>query len=355
KSIDEFRELSNAHIKVLADSKAEDRMRDIDPAGEEINWFATRTTSVQDLLYGVWTREIDLTVVDSNELALNRSYYPELQVGFTFDEPRALAWAFLDSGDDSLHEAAEDFLDRIRNDGTLDGVRERYYGYLSGFDYVGARIFLRHVTERLPDYREDFQRAAQEHDLDWRLLAALSYQESHWDPGAVSRTGVRGMMMLTQRTAGQLGVENRRDATQSIEGGARYLRSLKDRLPERIEDPTRTWMALAAYNVGMGHLQDARALTKQQGKDPDNWAHLREHLPLLSRPEWYQQTRYGYARGWEPVHYVRGVRSYYERLLRITEPSRFRLPTDADWEKRRAFSPGDAGHVQLPMVLEAAQ
>jgi membrane-bound lytic murein transglycosylase F len=174
---------------------------------------------------------------------------------------------------------------------------------------------MRQIRERLPALRPLFEDAGRRYDLDWRLLAAVGYQESHWDPAAVSRTGVRGIMMLTQRTARQLGIDDRTDPEQSIIGGARYLRSMIDRIPDRIEHPDRLWLALAAYNIGMGHLEDARVLTERRGGDPDRWVDVRESLPLLTQERWYRQTRYGYARGYEPVDYVQNVRTFYEILL----------------------------------------
>jgi membrane-bound lytic murein transglycosylase F len=151
--------------------------------------------------------------------------------------------------------------------------------------------------------------------MDWRLLAAIGYQESHWNPDASSYTGVRGVMMLTRRTANQLGVSDRLNPEQSIEGGARYFLRLRGRIPNQIREPDRSWMALAAYNLGMGHLEDARVLTKKQGGDPDRWEDISQRLELLSQQQWHQQTRYGYARGFEAKQYVENIRSYYEILI----------------------------------------
>ncbi len=319
------------------------------------DWTVRYDVGVQDLLYEVWTGELDYTVVDSNELALSQAYFPEIRVAFTLDSPQPLAWAVDKGRDDSLHAAATGFLDRAQSRGQLGAIRERYFGHLTEFDYVDSRIFLRHVTERLPRYRDIYQEAAADNDLDWRLLAAIGYQESHWDPQAVSPTGVRGLMMLTRQTAAHLGVDNRRDPEQSIRGGARYFRNLLDRVPEQIEEPHRTWLALAAYNVGPGHVEDARRITESQGADPDKWPDVREHLPLLAQEAWYPSTRHGYARGWEPVHYVRGVRRYYALLARVTDPERYRLDRGRDDPRLRHLNAADLGHRALPARLEMTQ
>lgn len=154
----------------------------------------------------------------------------------------------------------------------------------------------------------------------------MAYQESHWDPEAVSPTGVRGMMMLTRATASDLGIETRTDAEQSINGGARYFASLLSRIPARIQEPDRKWMALASYNIGLGHLEDARRITEREGYNPDLWIDVKKHLPLLRQKKYYKNTRFGYARGNEAVNYVENIRRYYDSLLWLEQNQD--VPTD---------------------------
>jgi len=221
--------------------------------------------------------------------------------------------------DDSLRQAADEYFRKLRDNRGLAQLMERYYGHLDRFDYVGTRTFMRHTTQRLPQYLDAFKKAGTENNVDWRLLAAIGYQESHWEKTAVSPTGVRGLMMLTRDTARLMNVANRTDPFQSIDGGARYFDRVRKELPESIEEPTRTWFALAAYNVGRGHLEDARVITETRGGDPDAWRDVKQNLPLLAQPEWYKRTRHGKARGWEPVRYVENIRKYYQLLRRVTE------------------------------------
>jgi membrane-bound lytic murein transglycosylase F len=126
-------------------------------------------------------------------------------------------------------------------------------------------------------------------------------------------------------------VENRLDAAQSMKGGAAYLLKLKARLPKRILDPDRTLFALAAYNVGFGHLEDARVLTVRNGKNPDSWEDVRTHLPLLSKKEFYSTVKYGYARGGEPVLYVDNIQ-YYKTYLQLYSLSRQDPVLDSEYE-----------------------
>ena len=182
----------------------------------------------------------------------------------------------------------------------------------------GICKFREHMQSRLPKYLPLFQQAAEEHLIDWRLLAAIGYQESHWLEHATSPTGVKGIMMLTNGTAAQLKVTDRTNPAQSIAGGARYFRQRMAKISSRILEPDRTWMALASYNVGFGHLEDARILTQSRGENPDKWLDVKKNLPLLSEKQWYSRTKYGYARGNEPVRYVENVRSYYDLLVWLT-------------------------------------
>jgi len=277
-------------------------------------------TLIEDLLEMIETREIMYTVVKSNDLAIMRHYFPEIRAAFHIADPRPLAWAYKKSDDTSLRQAIDTFFDDLVQQGVLSDLLEYFYGPAEHFDYVDSRAFVDRYTRLLPMYQPAFEQAAVEYNLDWRLLAAVSYQESHWNRKARSPTGVRGMMMLTINTAKSMGVKNRLDPDESIMGGAGYLRNLMDKLPDRITEPDRTWLALAAYNVGYGHLEDARIITDKQGGDPDNWHNVKERLPLLSKKKWYKNTRYGYARGYEAKHFVRNIRRYYNTLVQLTQP-----------------------------------
>jgi membrane-bound lytic murein transglycosylase F len=185
---------------------------------------------------------------------------------------------------------------------------------------MDAAAFISGINTVLPHFRRMFEEAATITGEDWRLLAALAYQESQWNPLATSYTNVRGMMMLTGDTADQMNVSNRLDARESILAGARYLQQLKEQLPDRIPEPDRTWMALAAYNQGSSHLEDARILTSRAGKNPDSWADVKKWMPMLGQPKYYKTLKHGYARGGEAVILVESVRSYYGILQRL-EPN----------------------------------
>ncbi len=275
--------------------------------------------NARDLLELAQDGEFPYAVAYSSELRHARLSNPEVRAAFDLAMPFPLGWAVTrDRQDSSLIDAVRAFYGEIDSDGRLAELVEQVEGHTRPFDYVDSRKFVDQYHRRLPGLKFFFKNAAAESDLDWRLLAAVSYQESHWLKTARSPTGVRGLMMLTRTTARQLGIDNRLDPEQSIHGGARYLRSLADKMPAQVTEPDRTWFALAAYNVGLGHLEDARVLAQREGGDPNAWADVKEALPLLTQKKWYRQTKYGYARGREPVKFVENIRKYHAILLQLT-------------------------------------
>ena len=313
-------DLLGKRILVLKGSSHAEQLAALKVELPELNYEESAAVEVVDLLRMVDEGQIDLTLVDSNELAMNQVYFPNVRTAFDLGDSLGLGWAVAPGEDNSLLDEINAFLLRAEENGSLKRLKQRYYGHVDVLGYVGAYTFAKHLQQRLPRYEKHFRQAAQSNTLDWRLLAAMGYQESLWQPTATSKTGVRGLMMLTLRTAQAMGVSNRLDPKQSIDGGAKYIVRVKERLPDSIEEPDRTWFALAAYNVGGGHLEDARKLTEAEGLNPNKWLDVQKILPRLAEKQWYSKTRYGYARGGEPVHFVRNIRRYYDILTWVTQP-----------------------------------
>jgi membrane-bound lytic murein transglycosylase F len=308
-------DLYGHRLVTMASSSHAEAFRELEAEYPDLAWEEIEDVEPLDLMDMVSSGNANYAVVDSNEFVANRSFYPKLRVAFNLGEQQSLAWVFSQrEQDDRLLERVDEFLTRLADDGTLEQLKERQFGHAWGVDQVDSQTFTRRMEQRLPRYEQMFRQVAAEYQLDWHLLAAISYQESHWNPRARSPTGVRGMMMLTQTTARELGVTNRIDALQSMRGGARYYKKIKRLLPDDIYEPDRTWFALAAYNIGRGHVEDARRLTERQGGDPHLWSDVKERLPLLARSKFYKTLKHGYARGWEPVTYVKNIRHYYNIL-----------------------------------------
>ena len=294
----------SAHAKALVEA------RDSIPS---LVWVENASTDSQALLDSVANGSIDYTIADSNEFALAHDMHPELRIAFDFTGTRSLAWA-ASRRDVGFLQDVNDYFARLNATGELAAIVKHYYGRSEEVDLGGTRGFMRHLQSRLPLYKKWFEEAAQQSREDWRLLAAIGYQESKWNPSAQSSAGARGLMQLTSESANEAKVTNPADPRQSIFGGARYFRQVYAKIPNHIPEPDRTWFALAAYNIGYGHLEDARVLAQKGGRDPDSWDDVREFLPLLEQEVWYTKTENGYARGWEPVRYVDNVRDYRDML-----------------------------------------
>ena len=303
-------------IWVMAGAFHEKRLNVLKKVYPRLSWLAISDYESEELLEMVWKGVIPLTIADSNTVAMNRRYYPELAILFAIDEGQQFAWV-LNPRNLKLREVVGKWFAEPATKSLLDQLNQHYYGHLDKFDYVDITTFRNRLRYRLPRYRKYFETAAAENSMDWTLIAAQAYQESHWNPKAKSFTGVRGLMMLTRKTARDMGVRNRLDPQQSIYGGSRYLAGLHRRIEEAVPEPDRTFMALAAYNVGLGHLEDARTLAARLGKDPNSWSGVRATFPLLRLRKYYKKLPHGYARGAEPVQYVDRIRTYHNILARL--------------------------------------
>ncbi len=307
--------LATRSILVPEDGNAEQHLTGLKSDHPELSWFATSDRSNEQIFEMVSNATVDCTVADSNVTDLLHPHYPELHVAFRLPGVQQMAW-IVRSNEHDLHAFLDEwFLDR-EHERRLPVLRDRYFGGRAAFDYANLKVFLARIETRLPKYRALFVEAGEKHGIDWRLLAAQAYQESYWNFRAKSPTGVRGIMMLTLPTAREMGVVSRLDPAQSIRGGAGYFAKILHSIPEEIEQEDRIWFALAAYNVGRGHLEDARVLTERRGRDPNSWRDVQQSLPRLSQKEHYRDLAHGYARGSEPVKYVWRIRSYHAILER---------------------------------------
>jgi membrane-bound lytic murein transglycosylase F len=251
----------------------------------------------------------DYAIVDANEFKFAQHLYPDVTAAFTLPDARSVQWV-VRSGATDLLDAANSFFADARASGEFASIARDAGAESRGFDYEEAHRFQADIATRLPALQALFERAAAATGLDWRLLAAVGYQESKWQRQAASGDGAEGIMMLTSDAANAVGVTDRADQQQNILGGAQYLAQVIASIPRRISEPDRTWLALAAYNVGYGHLEDARILAQAHGGNPDSWADVRAQLPLLAQEQWYPRLKRGYARGWEPARFVEQVRQY---------------------------------------------
>ncbi len=356
KTIDD---INNGKLLVVANSSHAEKLASLKKLHPELTWYETSKLDTGDLLEMLELGEIDYTIVDSNEFKVHRAYYRSARVAFDIAAPESIAWIMRKDVNQKLFDSMQKFLKSSKKNGMLAHLNERFFGPAEEVKQIGSRTFYKKMERRLPKYLPMIQKIADEYDMDWRLLAAISYRESHWKPRAKSPTGVRGMMMLTQITAKEMGVTNRLDAEQSLRGGAQYFKKIYKRVASTIEEPDRTWFALASYNVGRGHVEDARQITDFFGDNPNKWVDVKKHLPLLQRKAWYAYTKHGYARGAEPVRYVQHIRHYYDLLSwtypteqeRLAAKATENLPVELEFEQASIDTNLLAPSPQLSNVL----
>ncbi|QOP40588.1 membrane-bound lytic murein transglycosylase MltF [Sulfurimonas marina] len=286
--------------------------------GFDINVSVTSEYSTEELLEMVSNHQIDCTLADSNIYSINLKYFPDIAMAFAISGREQLAW-ILPPNSTKLETNMYTWLNSFVQTGKMTRLKDHYYSYVLFFDYYNTKMFYKRVDSRLPRYESYFKNSATRFGIPWTLLAAVSYQESHWNPKAKSFTGVRGMMMLTRHTARLLGVKNRLDPRQSIVGGTRHLKQMIKNVPEGVEGEDRLKFALAAYNVGGGHIQDAMSLAKKLGLNQYVWSDLKIVLPLLSQKKYYKTLKFGYARGSEPVKYVEAIYNYKSILDKLVD------------------------------------
>lgn len=310
----------DGELLVIADSSHSERLQELKLEHPLLSWSERNDLEQSDLVRMVHEGEVEYCIVDSLAYLINRQLFPQAGRAFDITEPQPLAWAFPKHSDGTLVDAANKFLDDYRLSGKLDALKRQYTSNTQRFSVSETNRLGKLIKTRLPKFESLFREVGEKYSIDWHLLAAVAYQESHWNPNARSPTGVRGLMMLTEDTAKELAIANRVDPLQSLDGGARYILQLKDKISDRVKEPDRTWLALAAYNVGLGHLTDARTLTRWAGKNPDKWSEVRQQLPLLTKKQYHSTVRHGFARGHEPVVYVDNIQYYmaYLKLRTIT-------------------------------------
>lgn len=315
-SIDGVEDLAGREVAVAGASPILDLLREAMKAAKGGTLVPHAKTSDDALLQQVSDHKRLLVATDSMHFALTAQTAPELDVALELPGAIRFAWAFA-GADAELHARAKDFLTAERRNGELARLNDRYFGHVDRINRQAIAHLVEDIQTLLPHYRKNFQDAQAATGIDWRLLAAVAYQESKWDPQATSPTGVRGIMMLTEETADRLGVSNRLDPAQSISAGSRYLASLRDLLPEDLREPDRTWHALAAYNLGLGHWNGARQIGESMKRDTRSWFEMKKVLPLMAKPEFYSRLKSGRARGGEAVIMVENIRNYYDILSRF--------------------------------------
>jgi membrane-bound lytic murein transglycosylase F len=307
-------DLAGKTVHVRKGTSYQERLEALKKDGIDLTIELQDNTPTEELIQQVAEKTVEVTVADENIALLNRRYYPKAILAGPISESEQLGWALNVNGH-KLLERVNKFFNTIKKNGKFAEIYNKYYAHIDLFDYVDLRTYHRRLISRLPLYSSIIQKAAKKHDLDWRLIASQIYQESHFNPEAISYAEAHGLMQLSKSTAESLGVEDIFDPEQNINAGVQHLRNLYDYFNEA-DGSDRLFIALATYNVGQGHMLDARNLARKMQMDPNKWSSLVITLPLLSVHKYYKNARYGYCRGKEPINYVKQIMIYYDILKR---------------------------------------
>jgi membrane-bound lytic murein transglycosylase F len=263
--------------------------------------------------------EAELTVADSHILQVELAYRGDVEAAFKLPRPEA----------DLRREIA--FAVRPDNPklkGLLDGFVRRTYRSLEynmwAKKYFENKRSISQAKEGLRQggvispYDRHFKQYARRYGFDWRLMAAQAYQESRFDPKAKSWVGARGLFQVMPSTGRELGFANLEDPEAGTHAGILYMHRLVRRIDPRIPFKQRVRFALAAYNVGLGHVLDAQRLAGELGLDPHRWfGHVEKAMLLLAEPRHHSRSRHGYCRGEEPVRYVSEIQNRYDHYVRL--------------------------------------
>ena len=296
-------------------------------------WYLHPDTPSHKLIEMINLGLIRYTLADAFELSATRFLYPYVKVAFTIPDELPVVWLFnrtpTVATSPHLVHLANDLFASMRENGELDRITKSHPGRLELIPYADKLTFIESAYRKLADHERYFKIAGDKYHLDWKLIAAIAYQESHWDSRAVSPTGVKGIMMLTKEIAQRYEVHERSDAYQSIMGGSKYLNELLGMIPPEVPIPDRIWMALSAYLAGYGHLTDAFRLTRSRGGNVNSWIDLRDSLKLLQQPEWYEKSRYGKPRD-NVVSYINNIRNYQFLLSLLEDAISTEIPQTAE-------------------------
>ncbi len=306
-------EMNGKTFHILPHSPAKEFLEKLQESGIKVDSVLHKNISQNELISMVGNRIIKYTIANSNAAMLSRRYYPDISVGIPIGKKQSLAWAILKK-DTSLLMEMNRFLIHAHKTGLLERIKNKYYYNIDKIDIFDIKQFKKRLETRFPEYKKIIQKESEKYGFDWRMITAVIYQESHFDPEAKSKTNVRGLMQVTIATAKEMGIVNRQKPKQSIKAGIKYLSKMYDKFDYIEDEHQRIIFALASYNVGYGHVLDAIEIAKKNGYNHTHWQGLKKALPLLAKSAYHTKTRYGYARGWEPVQYVDRILTYFDIL-----------------------------------------
>lgn len=310
-------DLANYKLEIIAKSSYIETINNIKNEVPNLKWIEHKGYTTEHIFERIHQKKVDCTISDSHIALLNRRYYPKMNIAFAVSDIENLSWVFPRGKSLYVYKKVTRWFKKFKKTEKFHSIKDIYFAHAQTFENYDIMVYHKRIKTLLPKYIKLFKKSGKKYQVDWRFIAAQAYQESHWNEHAKSPTGVRGMMMLTLPTAKQMGIKNRLNAAQSIDGGTKYLMRQIKHAPKNVKGTIdRVKFSLAGYNIGRGHIYDAISLGKKLGKNPYIWMNMKDILPLLAQRKYYKDLRYGYARGHEPVKYVNRINNYYDILCK---------------------------------------
>lgn len=308
----DIKDFEDTKGQLIANSSYEELLQKLDFQPQNIETI--ENISLFDLVRKINKQEIDFTFADSEIIDIYQYFIPGLYQPIQLSEKEDVVFILNRVRVDTLKAGLDQSILQANENGLLEKFKSDVMIHIPNIDIADTVTFFDKLQTTWPKVKDLIDSVATENDFDTALLAAISYQESHWNPDAVSISGVKGLMMLTESTAEEMNVSDRTDAKESLTGGIKYFRYMRDKIPDRITEPDKTLFALAAYNIGYGHLEDARILTQKAGKDPDQWKEVEPFLEKLNNPMLEHELNYGNANGKTAVLYVNNIMTYKQLM-----------------------------------------
>lgn len=312
-TIRSFSDLEGRTVAVRRSGLAWTQLDALRRAGIDFNLEAgPEQLETEDYIDRVGNADLDVTVADSYSVKVALAWRNDVVSSMALGGPVDVGWAVRVGNEDLLTELNAFIKEEYRNV-EYNMLHARYFG--------NQRRVRAHVTQRadginggtLSPYDELVQLYAARYGFDWPLIVAQMFRESRFDPKVTSQAGAQGLMQVLPVTARRFGISDLKKPENNIAAGVRMMSWLHRRMDPALPVRERIWFTLAAYNAGLGHLIDARALARELGLDGDKWFdNVEKAMLLLSKPEYYRRFRHGYVRGHEPVAYVRDIRDLYD-------------------------------------------
>ncbi len=310
---EKIEDLKTLTIHVNRDTSFHSRLSELKKSGIGLNYTLYDNVSTEELIRMVQDKDIKYTIASNTLAQMSRRYYPDIRIGIPIQEKESLAWAVSKKDPDMLEQVNKFFLYAAQT-GLLKRLSDKYFSNIRDPDPLDLQKFHERIETRLPEYKQLIYKEAIKQGLDWKLIVAIVYQESKFDPEATSTNNIKGLMQVTSVAAEELGITDSLKPSTSIKAGIQYFDKMMKKFDHVDNHHEKISFALASYNVGYGHVSDAVQIAKDMGLDPTKWQSLKKTLPLLSKPNYYTKAKHGYTRGWESVQYVERILTYYDML-----------------------------------------